>query len=122
MRALAKARQEVMPPDDDAAEIGRLYQLARTSLFGSVSYAIECGHRLIAKKAALKTMPLVPLRLTPVTHVVQSATGLRFGYFRCWHRTDMPPYSAMSAVGAKAEDICEAPGDRQGVESASLLR
>jgi hypothetical protein len=29
---------------------------------------------------------------------------------------------AMSEFEGKAEDICEAPGDRQGVESASLLR
>jgi len=29
---------------------------------------------------------------------------------------------SMSEFGGKAENICEAPGDRQGVESASLLR
>lgn len=40
--------------DADAAEIGRLYALARTSLVGSVQYLVECGHRLSAKKKSLK--------------------------------------------------------------------
>jgi hypothetical protein len=31
-------------------------------------------------------------------------------------------HRGMSESGGEAENICEAPGDRQGVESASLLR
>ena len=30
--------------------------------------------------------------------------------------------ATMSALGAKPDDICEAPGDQQGVEGASPLR
>jgi phage N-6-adenine-methyltransferase len=41
-------------PDTDAVEIGRLYGKAKSSAVDSVKYAVECGHRLIAKKAALK--------------------------------------------------------------------
>jgi hypothetical protein len=37
--------------DNDAALIGDLYQKARGSLVDSVRYSIECGERLLAKKA-----------------------------------------------------------------------
>src|SRR5436309_2020883 len=40
--------------DQDAVEIGKLYQLAHGSLVASVKYSVECGQRLIQKKAGLK--------------------------------------------------------------------
>jgi N6-adenosine-specific RNA methylase IME4 len=44
----------VIKPDKDAREIGRLYGLGKISLVDSVKRFIEAGHRLVAKKAALK--------------------------------------------------------------------
>ncbi len=40
--------------DNDAIEIGQLYQKAGHSLVDSVKYSVECGHRLTGKKADLK--------------------------------------------------------------------
>ncbi len=40
--------------DNDAIEIGQLYQKAGHSLVDSVKYLIECGQRLAEKKAALE--------------------------------------------------------------------
>ena len=40
--------------DNDAIEIGQLYQKAGHSLVDSVKYQIECGHRLSEKKATMK--------------------------------------------------------------------
>ena len=40
--------------DNDAIEIGELYQKAGRSLVDSVKYQIECGQRLTEKKATLK--------------------------------------------------------------------
>lgn len=40
--------------DKDAAEIGRLYQLSRTSLLHSMKYAVECGLALIGKKTSMQ--------------------------------------------------------------------
>ncbi len=40
--------------DNDAIEIGQLYQKAGRSLVDSVSYLIECGQRLTEKKATMK--------------------------------------------------------------------
>ena len=39
--------------DNDAIEIGELYERSRTDLIGSVRSAIECGQRLTEKKAFL---------------------------------------------------------------------
>lgn len=39
--------------DNDAAEIGKLYQQARSSLVESVKYLIACGEKLATKKASL---------------------------------------------------------------------
>jgi Protein of unknown function (DUF3102) len=44
----------VLSPDKDAAEIGKLYALARSSLVGSLRASIECGQKLSAKKTELK--------------------------------------------------------------------
>jgi phage N-6-adenine-methyltransferase len=52
--ALVDDRQMTIIPPDDAAAIGALYRLARTSLVNSVHYSIECGQRLIEKKESLK--------------------------------------------------------------------
>lgn len=57
MKAIAlvdKAQAALPLGDSDASEIGRLYQLARTSLVKSVQYSIECGQKLIIKKESLK--------------------------------------------------------------------
>ena len=43
----------IISADQDAAEIGHLYQQARGSLIASVRFAIACGERLAAKKASL---------------------------------------------------------------------
>lgn len=51
---LVSPTQIMLPLDSDASEIGRLYQLARTSMIKSAEYYRECGEKLIAKKAALK--------------------------------------------------------------------
>lgn len=51
---LVSPTQIMLPLDSDASEIGRLYQLARTSLFNSVRHYAECGQKLIAKKEQLK--------------------------------------------------------------------
>ena len=40
--------------DNDAIEIGQLYQKAGHSLVDSVKYQIECGQRLTEKKASIK--------------------------------------------------------------------
>ena len=40
--------------DNDAIEIGQLYQKAKHSLVDSVKYLIKCGQRLIEKKASMK--------------------------------------------------------------------
>ena len=40
--------------DNDAIEIGQLYQKAGHSLVDSVKYQIECGQRLTEKKASMK--------------------------------------------------------------------
>ena len=40
--------------DNDAIEIGQLYQKAGHSLIDSVKYQIECGQRLTEKKASMK--------------------------------------------------------------------
>ncbi len=40
--------------DNDAIEIGQLYQNAGRSLVDSVKYQIECGQRLTEKKATMK--------------------------------------------------------------------
>jgi hypothetical protein len=39
--------------DQDALQIGALYEKARTSLVDSVRYQIECGQRLAEKKAGM---------------------------------------------------------------------
>jgi phage N-6-adenine-methyltransferase len=39
--------------DKDAIAIGKVYQKAKTSIADSIHYAIECGHRLIAKKKSV---------------------------------------------------------------------
>jgi hypothetical protein len=54
--AVVERQMTVIPPnaDADAAEIGRLYALARTSLVDSMRYAIDCGHKLDAKKKSVK--------------------------------------------------------------------
>jgi hypothetical protein len=44
----------IRPGDPDAAEIGRVYRLARESLVGSLLYAFECGQKLTVKRANLK--------------------------------------------------------------------
>ena len=40
--------------DNDAIEIGELYQKSGHSLVDSVKYSIECGQRLSAKKATMR--------------------------------------------------------------------
>jgi phage N-6-adenine-methyltransferase len=50
----AKGRALAIVQDRDAAEIGELYLQARRSIIGSVVYLIECGNRLIAKKASME--------------------------------------------------------------------
>jgi DNA N-6-adenine-methyltransferase (Dam) len=54
--AVAKRQMTVIPPntDADAAEIGRLYALACSSLLDSSRYAIECGEKLTVKKESMK--------------------------------------------------------------------
>jgi hypothetical protein len=51
---VVKPALALIKPDKDAAEIGELFCNARGSLIDSVRFAIECGRRLIAKKAQLK--------------------------------------------------------------------
>jgi hypothetical protein len=49
----ALAVVEVLPParrDRDAVEIGELYCKAKSSIIDGVRYALECGHKLKAKK------------------------------------------------------------------------
>lgn len=44
----------VKPSKNEAADIGKLYQLARSSVVDSVKYCIEAGRRLAAKKQEMK--------------------------------------------------------------------
>lgn len=53
MSALALAATAGEIVDGDAIEIGALFEKARSSIVDSVRYQIECGQRLMAKKADL---------------------------------------------------------------------
>ena len=48
--AIAVRQPELFPRDQDAIEIGLLYQKARNSIIEGVHYADEVGRRLLAKK------------------------------------------------------------------------
>jgi hypothetical protein len=54
--AVTNKKQVIIAPgeDEDAVQIGWLYQTARSSLVNSLKYSVECGQRLIAKKKDMK--------------------------------------------------------------------
>jgi len=71
---------------------------------GQIAPLVTMSCRILLRRVASSGF-LPRERFSPLAHLCRSAT-----------------FALTESFGGRADSFCEAPGDRQGVESASLLR